>query len=42
MNLHTETTVHDDMYSMKYSQTDILDKPMLFELFKQIRLSHAM
>ena len=42
MNLNPEITVHDDMYSVKYSQPDTLYDAMLFEPLKRIRVSHDM
>ena len=42
MNLNPETTVHDDMYTLKYRQPDNLYETVLFEPLKQIRVSHAM
>ena len=34
--------VHDDMYNVKCRQMDTLYESLLFEPFKQIRISHAM
>ena len=31
MNINPESTVHDDMYNVKYRQTDTLYEPVLFE-----------
>ena len=42
MNLNPKTTVHDDMYNVKYRQTETLYKPLLFEPLKQLRVSHVM
>ena len=38
MNLNPETMVHNDMYNVKYRQTDTLYEPVLL---KQIRVSCA-
>ena len=40
MNLNPETTVHDDMYNVKYYNPGDLCEPVLFEPTRQI--SHAM
>ena len=42
MNFNTETTVHDNMDSVKYKQHDTLYEPVLFATLKQIQVSHAM
>ena len=41
MNLNHETVVHDDMYNVKYRQPVTLYEPLLFEPFKQNRVSCA-
>ena len=33
--------VHDNMYNVKYRQTDTLYEPVLLESLEQIRVSHA-
>ena len=42
MILKPETTVYDDMYSVKYRQPNTLYEPILFESLKQITVSHVM
>ena len=42
MNLNPETTVHDDMYNVKYRKPDTLYEPILFQPLKKIRVSSAM
>ena len=42
MNLNPETTVHDDMYNVKYRQHDTVYQPMFFEPLKQTKVSHSM
>ena len=40
MNLNPETTVHDDMYNVKYGQLDTLYEPVLFESLSKL-VSHT-
>ena len=42
LNLTHKTTVQDCMFNVTYRQPETLYKPMLFELLKKIRVSHAM
>ena len=42
MNSNAKTTVQDDIYNVKYSQTDSLYEPVLFEHLKQLRVSYTM
>ena len=42
MNFNPETKVHDDMYDIKYRQTDTLYETVLFKSLKHIRVSCAM
>ena len=41
MYLNTTTPMHDDMYNVNYQWSDNLDKLVLFEPIRQIRVSHA-
>ena len=42
MNVNPETMVPDNMFNLKYRQTNSLYEALLFEPIKQIRVSHAM
>ena len=42
MNLNPETTVHDNMYNVKYPNFDNLHEPVLFKPIRQVMVSPAM
>ena len=42
INLNAETSVHDDMYNVKYQRPDTLHELVLFAPIKQIRVHHPM